>query len=200
MVRLTIVAAAAVSLVSLGSALAAEPAKTKADRGSPPAASKPVPASGPRSTTAAYGDWVVTCVAAEIDGKPKSTCAMTQRLRRSKDGGDLALYRLSLGKTETDLHLAVIVPANVSLVEAARLERDGDKDKAEALGWRTCAVGGCIAEADTTTARWRALVDEPGRTVRLTFRNAAGQPVALPLSLEGIKPALAALSQTRSAP
>lgn len=197
MVRLSI--AAVVVLSSLGSALAAEPARAKADRGAPPAASKPAPPTGPKSTTAAFGDWVVACAATEVDGTKKSTCAMSQRLRRSNDGGDLALYRLSFGKTEDTLHLAVVVPANVMLGEPARLERDGEKDKAEGLIWRTCAVGGCVAEADLSLTRWRALTEAPKQGVRLTYRNAAAQAVALPMSHTGIDEALAALSRTRAA-
>lgn len=191
-----VVIAACVALP--GATQAAGPEIPKSDRGAPPAAPKPVAPIGPKSTTATFGDWVVACVATDGAGKPGSNCSMTQRLRKSGEGSDLALYGLSLGKTEAEVRVLVVVPANVTLIEPPRLAHHDVKEEVRTLVWKSCAVGGCIADVDLPIEGWRALTRRTPQGLHFTYKDVRGQAVDLPVSLEGIDDAFRALTRAGS--
>ncbi|MCE1237084.1 MAG: invasion associated locus B family protein [Hyphomicrobiales bacterium] len=193
------IAAVVVACVTLpGATLAAGSETPKSDRGAPPAAPKPVAPIGPKSTTAAFGDWMVACVATDAVGKSGSNCSMTQRLRKNGDGSDLALYSLNLGKTEAEVRFLVVVPANVTLIAPPRLEHLGVKEEARALVWKSCAVGGCVADADLSIEEWRALTRRTSQGLHFTYKDVRGQAVDLPVSLEGVDDAFRALMSAGS--
>lgn len=199
MVKALAIAAVVVACAAFPQATgAAGPESPKSDRGVPPAAAKPVAPIGPKSTTAAFGDWVVACVAADAGPKAKSNCSMTQRLRKSEDGSDLALYRVTVGATDKEIRLMAIVPANVSLTDPPRLERGAEKEKVQPLVWRTCAVGGCVADVGLAVAAWRTMTARSAEGIHLTYLDSHAKIIRLPISVEGIDAALADVIRTSS--
>ncbi|KQO68744.1 hypothetical protein ASF22_19505 [Methylobacterium sp. Leaf87] len=147
----------------------------------------------PGSTTASFGDWVVRCQRGGGD-KPVRICEAAQTMQiqgQPQPIAQIAVGRLGPGEP---LQVTAILPPNVALPSSVRVVLDEKDTTGVELAWRRCLPGGCVAEAaarEDWLKRWR-LAAEPGR---ITFKNAAGQEVAIPLSFLGFAQALDALAK-----
>lgn len=158
----------------------------------PKAGNAPV-SSEPGTTTASYGDWVLRCQRVGAQGKTTRICevaAMIQVQGQSAPIAQVAIGRMAPGEP---LRLTAAVPPAVTFPSTVRIvaEKEG---RALDLEWRRCLPKGCFADTvikDEPLKRWRGLA-EPGR---LTFKDANGREVSLPLSFRGLAQALDALAK-----
>jgi len=148
--------------------------------------------SEPQTTIASYGDWVLRCQRVETAGKSARVCEVAEAIQvqgQAAPIAQLAIGRLSPGEP---LHVTVVVPPAVSFPSSVRV--DAKNGAPLTLEWRRCLPGGCFADTlakDEVLARWRGL-SEAGQ---LTFKDASGQEIALPLSFRGLAQALDALAR-----
>ncbi|GJD45616.1 hypothetical protein AFCDBAGC_3490 [Methylobacterium cerastii] len=168
----------------------AQPAKVA------PAAQAPKPVAvpiEPGSTTASFGDWILRCQRGGGD-KPVRICEAAQTMQvqgQAQPIAQIAIGRVSSGEP---LQVTAILPPNVALPSSVRVLTDQKDTAGFELAWRRCLPGGCVAEAgvrEEVLRRWRGAA-EPGR---ITFKNAASQDVAIPLSFHGLAQALDALAK-----
>jgi invasion protein IalB len=156
-----------------------------------PAASAKVSAE-PNTTIASYGDWVLRCQRVEAEGKTTRVCEAAEAIQiqgQAAPIAQLAIGRLSPGEP---LRITVVVPPAVTFPSSVRV--DAKNGAPVTLEWRRCLPGGCFADAvlkDDVLARWRGLSDAG----QLTFKDAAGKDVTLPLSFRGLSQALDALAK-----
>jgi len=144
----------------------------------------------PNTTIASYGDWVLRCQRVDTAGKTARVCEVAETIQvqgQAAPIAQLAIGRLSPGEP---LRITIVVPPAVTFPSSVRV--DAKNGAPLNLEWRRCLPGGCFADAvlkDDVLARWRSLSDAG----QLTFKDAAGQDVTLPLSFRGLAQALDAL-------
>ncbi len=176
----------------LGSTIVARAAPAQQ---APAAAAAPaaVPAD-PATTSATYGDWVMRCQRVGDGAAAKRVCEVSQtiRLQDAREPiAEVALGRLPVEKT---LHLTALLPPNVSFPSAVSVAVGDKAASAVDLQWRRCLPGGCFADAtasDELVKAWRTQVGAG----KLTFKDAGGRDVALPISFRGLAQALDALDK-----
>jgi invasion protein IalB len=142
-------------------------------------------------TTATYDSWVVTCQTAP-GPTPVKTCEMVQVAQ--VQGRNIPFSRVAIehpvrGKPTK---LLVQVPVNVSLAGTMRLQTS-NADPGLTAPFDRCVPAGCFAEfaiTDDTIRKFRSTTENG----RITFKNAAGRDVAIPLSFKGFGQAFDALS------
>jgi len=146
----------------------------------------------PNTTIASYGDWVLRCQRVDTAGKTARVCEVAETIQvqgQAAPIAQLAIGRLSPGEP---LRITIVVPPAVTFPSSVRV--DAKNGAPLNLEWRRCLPGGCFADAvlkDDVLARWRSLSDAG----QLTFKDAAGQDVTLPLSFRGLAQALDALAK-----
>ena len=151
-------------------------------------------ASDPAATTAAYGDWVLRCQRVSEKGQ---VCEVAQTIQvKDKDRTvPVAQITFSRAKPSEPLRVMVLLPTNIVLPSSAALALSEKDTRPIELPWRRCIPGGCVAEvlppADALKPYLTAA--EPAR---LTFTDAGGRPMVLPLSLRGLQQAIDALGRT----
>lgn len=147
----------------------------------------------PQSTSASYGDWVVSCQRlATEDGK--RICEVTQYIRVQSLKDPVALVAFGYPPGSTTLALTVMLPTNVTLEQNARAFADPFGGTGIELTWRRCIPGGCFASVAIDAEafkKWRSS-SEAGR---FEYRDATGQELSLPFSMKGYNAALDALRQ-----
>lgn len=192
-IALGLVAAALAAIpVVAGVRALAQPGKATPAATTPPAKPSPVPTE-PGSTTASFGDWVLRCQRGGGD-RPVRICEAAQTMQvqgQAQPIAQIAIGRVSAGEP---LQVTAILPPNVALPGSVRVLTDEKDTAGFELAWRRCLPGGCVADAgmrEDVLRRWRG-AKEPGR---ITFKNAAGQDVAIPLSFRGLPQALDALAK-----
>lgn len=156
-----------------------------------PAAAPPVSAE-PSATTASFGDWVLRCQRLAAD-KPERACEVSQTMQVQGQSAPVAQFAIGrIGKGAQLRATAVVLP-NLSFPSSLLVSVEKDPSSLE-LTWRRCLPGGCVADlavSDDQLKRWRT-TSERGR---LTFKDAAGREIAIPLSFQGLGPALDALAK-----
>ena len=172
-------------LALLGSDAMAQTAVPKADNA-------PV-SSEPGTTIAGYGDWVLRCQRVGAQGKTMRVCEVAEMIQVQGQNAPIAQVAIGRMARGEPLRLTAAVPPAVTFPSAVRIvaEKEG---RALDLEWRRCLPGGCFADVpvkDDLLKRWRGLT-EPGR---LTFKDASGREVSLPLSFRGLAQALDALAK-----
>ncbi len=170
----------------------------------PKSASKPPPSlppvsSEPAVTTASFGDWVLRCQRFGDGEKMTRACEVSQAIQLQGQTGPLAQLAVSRLSGEADLRLTVVLPVSVSFPSSVRLgvEKEGSENAGVDLGWRRCIPAGCVADVpvkEEVLKQWRASSD-PGR---LTFKDAMGRELVIPVSFRGLDPALSALVKERT--
>jgi invasion protein IalB len=86
------------------------------------------------------------------------------------------------------------IPHNITFPSTVRLGIDEKDPQAFDLQWVRCLPAACFATAlpkDDLLKRWRAQTGAG----RLTFKDARGQDVVLPISFNGLAPGLDALAK-----
>ena len=154
----------------------------------------PAPAVGsePGLTTATYGDWVVRCVAGQ-GGAPGKVCEVGQTIQ--VQGQTAPVAQVAFGKIAGDaMRMIAVLPVNVDFPGAVKVY-GSDKDAQPLdLAWTRCLPGGCFAEnagANEAIRRWRAQAGAG----HLSFKDAAGRDVTIPLSFRGLPQALDAFAK-----
>jgi invasion protein IalB len=179
----------AIALLSVGvsaSSLAAPAVERVAQ------AQQPASTDAPQLTTATYGDWVVQC---ETAPKPpnQKICDMAQTTQ--VQGGNAPFSRVALaqpvrGQPE---RLVVQVPVNVTFATNVRI-RTADADPGIMAPFARCIPNGCFAEFDLRDDMLRKFRGASG-VGKVSFAEAAGRPIDVPLSFKGFKEAFDALSR-----
>lgn len=185
----SLVAAAAVLAAGMAGAQTAPKAAP-----SPPAVS-----SEPAVTTASFGDWVLRCQRLGEGEKATRVCEVSQAIQVQGQAGPLAQLAVGRVGSEASLHLTVVLPVSVSFPSSVRVgleEKEGRESAGMDLSWHRCIPAGCVADEavrEEVLKRWRTS-SEAGR---LTFKDAGGREVVIPVSFRGLDPALSALAKER---
>jgi invasion protein IalB len=157
----------------------------------PPRPAAPAQSEAPQQTTATYADWVVQC--AQRKGEPGQICDMAQVTQ--VQGQNAAFSRVTVAEPEKGqpVKLVIQVPANVSFATNVRIQTSDD-DPGLAAPFATCTPGGCFAVFDVKDDALRKLRAASGAG-KFSFTDAAGRPVAVPLSFNGFGQAYDALAK-----
>jgi invasion protein IalB len=186
-----------VLLTSVGGATAQQPIARPALRPALPAnaqqtQAQQTPAQGdaPQSTTATYADWVVQCMT-RAGTPPEKLCEMAQLTQLQ--GKNVPFSRIAVGHPAKDhpVKLTVQVPVNASFATAIRIQTS-DTDPGMTAPFARCVPGGCFAEFDLREETLRKLRAASG-VGKLSFADAGGHDVAVPLSFNGFAQAYEAL-------
>lgn len=163
----------------------AQPAATK------PAARPPVSAE-PNMTTATFGDWVLRCQRLPQSGAER-VCEVAQTMQVQGQNAPVAQFAIGRASKSEPLRATAVVPASISFPSNVQVALDKDASPLQ-LDWRRCLPGGCFADLvvkEDQLKRWRT-ASESGR---LVFKDASGREIAIPLSFQGLGPALDALAK-----
>ena len=162
-----------------------------------PAAAAPSPppsvAPNPSLTTATYGDWVLRCDAPQT-GNGQRICQATQTVQVRGQSTPIAQIAFGHAASNEPVKFVVVLPVDVMFPSVVTIAI-GDKDPEPVqLAWHRCVPVGCFAEAVSTAdavKRWRG---ESGEG-KLTFKDAVGRDVVVPVSFRGLAQALDALAR-----
>lgn len=165
----------------------------------PPAQSAPAPqpapsvqSSEPQRTTATYDDWIVQCET--IAGPPpRKMCEMTQVTQLQVQGKSQPFSRAVIPRPIKDQPptLVVQVPVNVTFSINVRVQ-SSDGDQGLAAPFARCVPDGCFADfeiKDEALKKFRSA----GATGKLSFSDASGRSLTVPLSFNGFSKAYDAL-------
>jgi invasion protein IalB len=140
-----------------------------------------------------YGDWQLHC-SAPPQQKAQRSCEAVQAIFAKNQAQPVA--QIAFGKpTPTEpLLITIMLPVNIGFPGAPRLmTADNDAHPVD-LAWRRCVPIGCFANfvvTDEILKRWKAL----NSSGKITFKNAGGQDVAIPISFKGLAQAVDALAK-----
>lgn len=162
-----------------------------AETGKAPA---PAPVSAdPASTAASYGDWVLRC---QRMSEKERVCEVAQTIQVKEQDKTLPLAQIAFSQSKpgTALKVTVALPNNIVLPSSAALALTEKDPHPIELPWRRCLPGGCIADAQPAAEAIKPYLtaSEPGR---LSFTDASGRVIAMPLSLRGLQQALDAMTK-----
>lgn len=143
-----------------------------------------------------FGDWQLRCQSLEGPARSNRSCELVQAVLQKGQATPFAQIAVGRPSADDSLSVTVVVPTNADFASGPRIAAsDADTQPLELI-WRRCAPGGCFASLpmrDEAVKRWRML-DTLGR---VTFKNASGQDVALPISFRGLARGLDALGKER---
>jgi invasion protein IalB len=158
-----------------------------------PAQQPAAPSDVPQSTTATYADWVVQCLtrAATPQEKAEKLCEMAQVTQLQ--GKNVPFSRIAVERPtkEQPTKLIVQVPVNASFATPVHVQT-ADADPGMTSPFARCVPGGCFAEFDLKEEALRKLRAANG-VGKLSFADAGGHDVAVPLSFNGFAQAYEAL-------
>lgn len=188
---------AGLSALALASPLCRALAETAAKP--TPAAASPSPQSSPVSdepaaTTATFGDWVMRCQRTGEGDKTVRICEAAQTVQVQGQSAPIAQIGIGRLTPSEPLRVTAVLPPNVSFPGNVHIVTDDKDDPGIDLAWRRCLPGGCIADAgleSETLKHWRS------RTAggRLSYKDGAGRPAAIPFSFRGLAQSLDALAK-----
>jgi invasion protein IalB len=175
---------------------AAAPALAQGGGGAPGRAQAPAPApapagdaGGPERTSAQFGDWTVQCVVLPQTGR--RACEMAQTVQDQQRQQPVAVVAIGRAAKEQPMKLAVRVPVSVQVSAPAQLVLEGPSGPANepvAMTFQRCTINpiGCFAERDLRDDVLRRLRNRnPEQGARITWRDAAGAEMAIPVSFRG---------------
>lgn len=142
----------------------------------------------PSRTTANYGDWVTRCESGKRGEEIVKSCEMAQSFAAGNGQGNVAQIVIGRPQGEKADRLLVELPAGVWLPDGVSL-KIADKDFA-ALTFKRC-LQSCFASATLTDAQRESLFS--ATTAAFVFKDATQKPVAISLSLKGIRDAYKAM-------
>ena len=139
-------------------------------------------------TTATYDDWTLQC---EVKSGPpaRRSCGIWQIAQMQ--GRPFSRVEIESPAQNQPMRLVTQVPVNVSLPAGVRLQT-GDADPGQVVAFNRCVTAGCFAEfalSQDSLKKFR----RPSGSAKLTFTDAAGQKVDVPVSFKGFSPAFDAL-------
>jgi invasion protein IalB len=195
--------AASLLLAGVGAVVAQQPAtrtparpparpSQPAQPARPTVATPDAASSEPQQTSATYEDWVVNCQMRP--GPPaQRVCEMQQVTQAQVQGASRPFSRVVIPRPDKGqpVKLVVQVPVNVAFRTEVRIVT-GDADPGLSAPFAQCVPSGCFAEfelKDETIKRLGAIA-APGK---LTFADAGGREVSVPISFKGFTQAYDAL-------
>lgn len=141
-------------------------------------------------TTATYDDWTLQCEVQPGPPKQKS-CAIWQIAQAQ--GRPFSRIEIGHPVRGQPIRIVAQVPVNVSLLGGVRLQM-GDADPGLEATFNRCVPAGCFAEFELNSNTLKKF-GSAGAGAKLTFKNAAGQEVSVPVSFKGFAPAFDALAK-----
>jgi invasion protein IalB len=178
----------AIALLSAGVCVSAVAVPRTAEAQAQPPASVDTP----QLTTATYGDWVVQCQTATKPPNQK-ICDMAQTTQVQGGNGPFSRVAVAHPVHGQPIRLVVQVPVNVAFATNVRL-RTSDTDPGIAAPFARCIPNGCFAEFDLRDDMMRKFRAAAG-VGKLSFADAAGREINVPLSFKGFNQAFDALSR-----
>ncbi|WP_370677324.1 invasion associated locus B family protein [Pleomorphomonas sp. PLEO] len=168
----------------------------------PPAAAKPpadqakaLPVGAePGSTTATYGDWTLRCQRIGEDAKAGKVCEVVQMTQMESQRAPTT--QIAIGRLPNDdgLHLTAALPVNLSFPSEIKVSMPGAKPITLTPELRRCLPVACFADMELKADQLKMLLAaETSGT--LSFRDANGQTIAVPISPRGLPQAVAALQK-----
>jgi invasion protein IalB len=149
----------------------------------------------PQRTTATYEDWVVQCET-PAGATPQKVCEMTQGTQVQGKNTPFSLVAIPRPVKGQPVKLLVQVPVNVSFATSVRVRTD-DSDPGVTVAFARCLPVGCFAEFDLKDDVLRKIrtTGGVGGIGKLSFADATGRDVTVPLSFKGFVQAYDALSR-----
>jgi invasion protein IalB len=184
--RKSLILGAAVVIMASGAALSQQPAPKP--QVAPPAA----PSDLPQSTTATYANWVVQCQT-RTGQTPEKACEMAQVTQMQNNNAPFSRVAVAQPVKGQPVRLVVQVPVNASFAETVKIQT-GDSDPGIAAPFARCIPGGCFAEFDLKDDMLKKL-RASSSTGKLTFADAGGHDVSVPVSFSGFAQAFDALAK-----
>jgi invasion protein IalB len=146
----------------------------------------------PQRTTATYDDWIVQCETRP--GPPlEKLCDMAQVTQMQ--GRNIPFSRVAIAHPTKGepIKLVVQLPVNASFATNVRLQT-GDSDTGMAVPFARCLPAGCFADieiGEDALKKFRAA----SSAGKLSFADAGGHDVAVPVSFKGFAQAFDALGK-----
>jgi invasion protein IalB len=157
-----------------------------------PAKPKPIKFGQTQIISSDFGAWALRCQ--EGSQGPTRVCEISQTIEDKKQSGPIAKISVGRPRAGGDLHVAIILPNNVSFPSSVHLRTEENDKWGLELQWVRCIPGACLADAplaDATVAHWRGL----STAGNIVFTDAAGDEVSLPMSFDGFGKAFDALNK-----
>jgi invasion protein IalB len=173
-------------MIASGAALSQQPAPR------PQVAPAPAQSDLPQSTTATYANWVVQCQT-RTGQTPEKACEMTQVTQMQNNSAPFSRVAVAQQVKGQPVRLVVQVPVNASFAANVKIQT-GDSDPGIAAPFARCVPGGCFAEFDLKDDMLKKFRASTG-TGKLTFADAGGHDVSVPLSFSGFAQAFDALAK-----
>ena len=146
----------------------------------------------PQSTTATYADWVVQCET-RAGSPPEKLCDMAQVTQLQ--GKNVPFSRVAIARPMRGqpIRLVLQVPVNVSFATSVRIQI-GDSDTGVTAPFARCVPVGCFAEFELKDDLLRKFRAASG-VGKLSFADAGGHDIAVPLAFNGFVQAFDALAR-----
>jgi invasion protein IalB len=185
---------AGVVLLALSSAATAQ----QRPQAPPAPAASPAPAEPagetPQRRTASYANWVLTCDS-WAGPPPRKTCEILQVVQAQTQGrtvpfSSIAVMRPVKGQP---VKLMMQVPTNVALSTNVRIQI-ADADPGIAAPFARCVPVGCIADFELKDDVLKKFRGTSGNG-KITYADANGRDVVVPLSFSGFDQAFEALAK-----
>ncbi len=193
--RVLVVAFAA---AMVGAAVAQESSKRAAAYPAPHAVQAQAEPSGePQRTTATYADWVFQCVS-NAGQTPSNACDIAQVT--AVRGKNVPFSRVAVfypGRGQPS-KLTVQVPANASFATQVHIQT-ADSDPGIVAPFSRCLPTGCFADFELKDDVLKKFLAARGAG-KLSFTDAAGRNITIPLSFNGFSEAFAALAKEQRQP
>ncbi len=147
----------------------------------------------PSVTTAAFGDWTLRCEKPAPE-KAQRICEAVQTVQLQNQPAPTAQIAFGRSSSTDPVRLVVVLPVNVLFPGSVKIGI-GDKDQDSIdLNWRRCLPVGCFAENTSPEAAVRRWRSETGQG-RISYKDAVGRDMQLPISFRGLAQALDALAR-----
>lgn len=156
----------------------------------PAAQPQSAPSEAPQRTTATYNDWILQC---ETNTQPphQKVCDMAQSTQIQ--GQNLPFSRVAVAHPQKGqpVRLVVQVPVNASFATNLRIQT-ADADVGIVAPFARCTPNGCFADFDIKDDILKKFRTASGAG-KLSFADAGGHEVTVPLSFNGFNQAFEAL-------
>lgn len=178
--------------IATGSALAQNKSPANSPMARAPAQTSP--GGTTKEQERVIGDWRLRCTTEGGAPLTRRTCEIIQFVTVPNQAAPFAEIAFGKPTAKDPLLVTVVVPVNIAFPSSLRVAIDEKDPQPVELSWRRCLPAGCFANLapdELLLKRWRALQTRG----RVTFKNAAGQDVLIPISFRGLAGALDALAK-----
>jgi len=146
----------------------------------------------PQQTTATYAGWVVQCQT-QAGPPPQKICDMAQVTQVQGKGVPFSRVAIAHPVKGQPVKLVVQVPVNASFATSVNIQTSDD-DPGFIAPFARCLPAGCFADFELKEDILKKLRAASG-VGKLTFADAGGHNISVPLSFNGFGQALDALAR-----